>query len=273
MNHDAIDDDRAFTLMELLVVIAIIAILAALLLPALVSAKTKAQQIVCQSNLKQLVTAWTIYCDDNHGQLPCCAGFINPNAWVLGNAQTMPQDSARFGQLDPSVLDATNASAITRGLLFSYTRSFKIYRCPLDYRRVDGVPYVRTYSMNNWINGLSPAVWLSGPDPTRLVYKKDSNLRSPSKLFVFVDEDQASINDSMFVVIIDPGWYMNDIPSRIHKTAYPLNFADGHVEAFVFLCPDTLSWNPSKPGPPEISSDGTVNQDLIKLRNAAWVPW
>lgn len=77
----------------------------------------------------------------------------------------------------------------------------------------------------------------------------------------------------MFVVIMDPGWYMNDIPSRSHKTAYPLSFADGHVEAFRFLCPDTLAWNSSKPNPAEISGEGTVNQDIINLRNAAWEPW
>jgi len=255
------------------VVIAIIAIIAALLLPALNSARARAQQMVCRNNLKQLAAAWIMYCGDNNGELPFCAGFINTNAWVLGNAQTMPQDSSRFGQLDPGVLDATNPGAISRGTLFPYTHSPEIYRCALDRREVNGIPYVRTYSMNNWMNGLSPAVWLSGLDPSKMVYKRDSALPAPAKLFVFVDEDQASINDSFFVVIADPGWYMNDIPTRIHKTAYPLSFADGHAEAFKLLCPDTLGWNPSLPSPPEISSDGTVNQDVINLRNAAYIAW
>jgi len=98
-------------------------------------------------------------------------------------------------------------------------------------------------------------------------------LPAPSKLFVFIDEDQASVNDPLFVVIVDPGWYMNDIPTRIHKTAYPLSFADGHAEAFKILCGDTLAWKLGQPSPPEIASDGSVNQDIINLRNAAYIPW
>jgi hypothetical protein len=66
---------------------------------------------------------------------------------------------------------------------------------------------------------------------------------------------------------------MNDVPSRSHRTADPLSFADGHAEAFKLLCPDTMSWDPSKPGRTEISSDGTPNLDLLNLRNAAYSAW
>jgi len=247
-----------FTLVELLVVIAIIGILAALLMSALASAKAKAQRMICLNNLKQLAAAWVMYAGDNQGQLPSCVPYhlpiaTNLNAWVLGNAETAPQDPA-YGQLDPGVVDATNADCLSRGTLFSYAKSPGVYRCPLDHRMLDGVPYVRNYSMNNWMNGLSPALWVAGLDDTREVYKKDSQLPLPSRLFVFMDEDPSTVNDALFVVIIDPGYGMNDFPTRAHKTAYPLSFADGHAEAFKW-------W----------SADGDDDRDVIQLRNAAYI--
>jgi prepilin-type N-terminal cleavage/methylation domain-containing protein/prepilin-type processing-associated H-X9-DG protein len=262
-----------FTLIELLVVISIIALLAALLLPALASGKTKAQRAACMNNLKQLTLAWTIYCDDNEGQLPSSARTLtntNLNPWVLGNAQTLPQDTAQYGQLEPGVSDATNALGILHGTLFPYTRSTRLYRCPLDRRHINGIPYVRSYSMNNWMNGQSPSAWMSGLDTSRTVYTRQSTLSTPSKLFVFIDEDEDSINDAMFVVVMDSGKDMSSVPSRRHSKAYPVSFADGHVEAYKILCRDTLDWNPRKCLPPEVASDGSPNRDLANLRNAAY---
>jgi len=248
-----------FTLIELLVVIAIIAILASLLLPALSAAKARTKRVVCLNNLKQLATAWTMYHSDNNGQLASCVPYhlpiaTNLNAWVLGNAQTEPQDPA-YGQLDPNVSDATNAACLTRGTLFPYTKATGIYCCPQDHRNLNSVPYVRTYSMNNWMNGLSPALWNTALDNSRRIYKRESDLPSPAQLFVFIDEAPDTINDALFVVVIDDGYGMNDYPTRAHKTAYPLSFADGHAEAFKWYGID----------------DSVDDQDAINLRNAAYI--
>jgi prepilin-type N-terminal cleavage/methylation domain-containing protein len=261
MNPSKTSRRPAFTLIELLVVIAIIAILAALLLPALSSAKAKAKRLICLNNLKQLSTAWTMYYGDNDGRLPSCVPNHQPlatnlNAWVLGNAQTVPQDPS-YVQLEPGVVDATNAACITRGTLFPFTGAPGIYRCSLDNRTLDGLPYVRSYSMNNWMNGLSPALWIWGLDPSRKAYQKDSALPAPSRLFVFMDEDPAGVDDGLFAVIIDPGNGMNNTPTRGHRTAYPLSFADGHAESFKWLRADVIPDDP----------------DVINLRNAAYIPW
>jgi len=246
---------RAFTLIELLVVIAIIAILAAMLLPALSSAKSKAQKIACLNNIKQLQTAWVMYNGESSGRIPSCEPFdpatlaINQNAWVRGVAAILSPPGA-FGQVDVGVLDCTNKNALALGSLFPYISATGVYRCPTDLRTVNGVPYVRSYSMNNWMNGEPFADAANNLDPTHRLFKTESSIITPSQMYVFIDEDAASINDGMFVVYMNPALGLQDQPSRRHKTGYPLTFADGHAEIF------------------KLSGGG---EDLAKLQSAATV--
>jgi prepilin-type N-terminal cleavage/methylation domain-containing protein len=176
---------RAFTLIELLVVIAIIAILAALLLPVLTAAKAKAQRIACVNNIKQLGTAWAMYNGDNNGRIASCwpfdptTGSINLNAWVLGVATTVNIPS--FGIVDPGVLDCTNKNALSRGTLFPYLQSYDIYRCPSEQRTVGGVTVLRSYSMNNWMNGEPFANAANNLDTTHRLFQRDSSILSPAQ--------------------------------------------------------------------------------------------
>ena len=143
LNHPG-KSSHGFTLIELLVVIAIIAILAALLLPALSSAKGKAQTIGCLSNYRQLQLAWQMYVGDYADNMPVNdvfnlsmnrAGLISSTkSWMSGNA---------FTDID--------ATSIQRGILFPYNQSVNIYKCPSDKSTVmdQGViPRSRSVSMS-----------------------------------------------------------------------------------------------------------------------------
>lgn len=215
----------AFTLIELLVVMAIIGILSALLLPTLNKTKQRTQTIVCLNNLKQLHLCWQMYTHDNDDVIP-------PNNFVYAvsigttNAPIAPTNENQMTWcrgLAP--LDTNEISAVT-SLLFIYNQNPAIYHCPVDQSTITGHPDLqrkRSYNVSNSANCAADNH-----------FRKYSEIKVPTSLFVFIDTDENDIWDSTFGVIPStyPYWsdYWLDIPADRHQQGGNFTFADGHAE-------------------------------------------
>jgi prepilin-type N-terminal cleavage/methylation domain-containing protein/prepilin-type processing-associated H-X9-DG protein len=252
-----------FTLIELLVVIAIIAILAAMLLPALSKAKTKAQGIQCLSNLKQLQLGWLMYPDDHGDSLVFNALDPNSPGWIKGIlnfSSTNPDNTNKLYLTDPRYAKLAPYTAGTAG----------VYKCPADRStvKIGGISQarVRSLSMSQAMN--SPDDWLNGshgsglyPAGTKFrIFRKvsDINLMGSAKAFVLIDEHPDGINYGDFGLVYRDASELQktriiDMPASSHNGAGGLSFADGHAEIH--------RWLDARTRPPMLYSD------------TAWMTW
>jgi len=270
---------RAFTLIELLVVIAIIAILAALLLPALARAKLKAQAIQCMNNNRQLTLAWRQYCEDSRDMMPYgyCAGYTptmqNYYAWVPdgGNYDLDLAAPTQLGNWDAD-------NTIKKSLLWSYCGgSVGIWHCPADQSKGKNpngvvVSRPRSMSMNIWAGGRQDTTdprggWSTGSNWR--VFRKLSEMTrpGPSNTFVFLEEREDSINDGFYIVQMD-GYpnlaqtQMVDFPASYHGRAAAFAFADGHNEIH--------KWKDARTYPP-LTTTLTLNVPQPNSQDVYWM--
>jgi prepilin-type N-terminal cleavage/methylation domain-containing protein/prepilin-type processing-associated H-X9-DG protein len=228
-----------FTFIELLVVIALIAVLAAVQGIALMGTKVNSKTTRCVSNMRQLQVCWQMFTDDHNDLLPPNGfppvpgpgGNSAATSWITGNSQT-----------DPPL------PSISQGILYPYNKSLSLYQCPANTRQITFPPdppihftsYVgpqaRTVSMNYVLGGATSSgsgPLLTGVRPVLRYREITSPNPEAGKMFVFMDENEFSVDDGEFVMAVAGGlhdgqWW--NLPGSRHNKGTTLSFADGHVE-------------------------------------------
>lgn len=250
---------QGFTLIELLVVIAIIAILAAMLLPALSKARTKAEGISCINNLKQMQYAWTMFADDNNDSVVTNAGAftIDYGSWVTGWLDW---------NVGTPVGANTNNQYILDGALGPYVaKSLGAYKCPADKIPSNIGPRNRSISMNGYVGDYAGAMAsVYGQGAYRRFLKTTDMIRpGASDTWVLLDEHPDSINDGLF------GVYMNrnrwdDVPASYHNGACGFSFGDGHAE--IRKWKDGNTKVPIRKAAPSIATGTVSPNDIVWLQ-------
>jgi prepilin-type N-terminal cleavage/methylation domain-containing protein/prepilin-type processing-associated H-X9-DG protein len=227
---------RGFTLIELLVVIAIIAILAAMLLPALSKAKTKAQGVGCLNNTKQMTLGWIMFATDNEENL---IGNPGTTPWVDAADPTGGDKDGSYMTWDnnPGNTNTTGLLNAEKSYIAKYVPAVGSHKCPGDNYISAQNPGTRTRSL-----GLNQALGGSPTVPAGAVngrtYKKATKMtdltgNGPANIFVYLDEHADSINDATFA--FDAGLtkrneYWRDMPASYHNNSCNFSFGDGHCE-------------------------------------------
>ena len=223
---------RGFTLIELLVVIAIIAILASILFPAFATAREKARQISCASNLRQLGLAVEQYVQDSDEAFPNASdGKNGPHeggGWMYYDA---PTSTTSPGSFVPS-----------KGSLWSYVKSTQVYICPDDgIGKQAGDSYAINSCVESAVAVPNVGTLSGGPNPTGMkTGKAQAYFQQPSDTMLFGEETlagstfAAGTTDDGFLNIGTPN-YVSTRHSHVVNTGFSeVLFLDGHVKALPF---------------------------------------
>jgi hypothetical protein len=249
---------------------AIIAILAAMLLPALSRAKGKAQAINCLNNLKQLNTCWYLYTGDSNDQLVMNNPFATTpdTSWLTGNMS------------DP--VQATNTKMIQIGYLWRYNKSLAIYHCPSDKTMAGSVPKVRSYSLGGQMGSTDNAqgrpwdgqlLMLGNPGyPPNMKFTQITR-PPPSQGLTFVEESELSIDDGFYFIWLPkidgtPNDMWGNLPAirRHSDNGTCFSFADWHAEIWRWRDPRTTDPG-TKPNDAQVG-----NLDIRRVQKAYATP-
>ncbi len=281
---------KAFTLIELLVVIAIIAILMAILMPALNRVKEQGKRAACLGNMRQLTLAWIMYADDNDDKIVNGEAFGNgdgtapipslDNRTHPGEQWWTGDDIADFWA-GTSLPEQLQKKAIRAGALFSYCKDENLYRCPTGVRGE-----MRTYTITDAMNGLRrPGTYrLAGSREvgerngrTVLWIKKRTEITAPGPAFriVFLDEGRIT-PDSYATHYQNELWW--DPPFVRHGDGTNVSYADGHAAYWKYRGMKTLEIGKLAAVPGldahglhQMSPDSEDDyQDLYKMQKAVW---
>jgi len=243
-----------FTLIELLVVIAIIAILMAILMPALNRVREQGKRAACLNNIKQMAIAWNVYADDNDNKLVngnTATGSANKDGtcWVYWPGRNATEQQ--------------QISGITRGLLYPYCPNIRLYKCPTGVRGE-----VVTYAITDAMNGYDAIPGAAGH-----VVKNRMQIHNPSLRAVFLDEGRLS--PASWTVWYDQERWWDQITAR-HGDGTNFSFADGHCEYWKWKDPRTIEvakmdydyWQGTARNGAQSNMPG--NEDLHNVQKAVW---
>jgi prepilin-type N-terminal cleavage/methylation domain-containing protein/prepilin-type processing-associated H-X9-DG protein len=273
---------EAFTLIELLVVIAIIAVLMAILMPALHAVKKQATMARCLTNHRSLTAGWIMYADENDGFLmsngACYDTANDKSPWVH-----RPKDAAGNNLPSPApetITDEDRFRGIRRGTMWPYLKDVDVYHCPGDNRRSTRRPprdCFRSYSISYAFGPLREGD-LQGRGGYRY-YRKMIDVENAAQYYVFVEEEhngsQYGANEGGWHLpmggtmnrLANPGsWSFYDPLASYHLKASTFGFADGHAEKRKWMDKRTLEFIRVNAEDPSAHSGLTIaspdNQDL-----------